>query len=106
LETRLAAARGLGELGSDEGFDLALRALVVNRPLRADPNDPEADQILRVKQMAAAALGAIGRVDALRALARLMDTDPDPRVQVSAAKAILEILAADRACALPFETGG
>lgn len=111
LETRLSAARGLGLLGSDEGFDVALRALSVNRPLHADPDDPAADQILRVRQMAAAALGAIGSPDALSALARQLETDPDPRVQVSAARAILEILDAERARALPFavsdrQTGG
>ena len=102
LETRLAAARGLGRLGCDDGFDVALRALKTDRRLIEYPNDPAAGQTLRVKQMAAAALGAIGRVDALPALAKLMDDPTDPRLQVSAARAILEILKADRARALPF----
>ncbi|MGB2986427.1 MAG: hypothetical protein WBE26_11140, partial [Phycisphaerae bacterium] len=105
LETRLAAARGLGRLGSDEGFKEALRALRINRPLRNDPHDPAAGQILRVKQLAAAALGAIGRADALPALSRLMEADRDPRVQVSAARAILDILTKDQARPLPFATG-
>ncbi|UCC29468.1 MAG: HEAT repeat domain-containing protein [Phycisphaerales bacterium] len=102
LETRLAAARGLGRLGSDEGFETALRALRTRKPLIEDPNDPPAGQILRVRQMAAAALGVIGRAEALPALAELMEDPDDPRVQVSAARAILEILAADRERALPF----
>jgi HEAT repeat protein len=55
-----------------------------------------------VRQLAAAALGAIERVDALPALADLLEDDRDPRVQVSAARAILEIIEANRAETLPF----
>ncbi len=106
LETRLAAARGLGVLGAEEGFDLALRALGENRPTIDDPRDPPAGQVLRKRQLAAAALGAIGRTEALPALEELMDDSDDPRVQVSAAKAILEIVQANRREALPFGDGG
>lgn len=102
LETRLAAARGLGRLGSGEGFDVALRALGARPRLVNDPNDPVSGQILRARQMAAVALGAIGRPQALPALEKLMDDPADPRVQVSAARAVLEILAVNRARALPF----
>ena len=102
LETRLAAARGLGRLGSDDGFDVALQALQTNRRLINDPNDPAAEQVLRARQMAAAALGLIGRTEALPVLSKLMYDSADPRMQVSAAGATLEILAADRARALPF----
>jgi len=102
LETRLAAARGLGRLGSDEGFETALKALRTRKPLIDDTNDPPAGQILRVRQMAAAALGVIVRAEALPALGELMEDPADPRVQVSAARAILEILEADRERALPF----
>ena len=102
LETRLAAARGLGVLGVDEGFDLALRALRDSRSTIDDPRDPPAGQMLRRRQLAAAALGAIGRTEALPALAKLMEDSADPRVQVSAAKAILEIVQANRREALPF----
>ena len=102
LETRLAAARGLGRLGSDEGLETALKALRTRKPLIEDPNDPPAGQILRVRQMAAAALGVIGRAEALPHLGELMEDPDDPRLQVSAARAILEILAADRERALPF----
>jgi hypothetical protein len=104
LETRLAAARGLGLLGFDDGFDMALRALRTERPPNEDPNDPPSGQILRIRQLAAAALGAIGRTDALFALKKQMDDPSDPRLQVSAAGAILQILKADRARALPFAT--
>lgn len=103
IETRLAAARGLGLLGLDEGYDVALRALRFVRPVRRSANDSREGQALRARQMAASALSAIGRVDALPALARLLDRSRDPRVQVSAARAILEILAVDRSDALPFE---
>lgn len=96
LETRLAAARALGRLGSDEGFAVAMKALKTSRPLRRDPHDPGAGQILRARQLAAAALGAIGRSDALPACAALIGDPTDPRVQVSAARAVLEIVAARR----------
>jgi HEAT repeat protein len=96
LETRLAAARALGRLGSDEGFDVAMKALKTSRPSRRDPDDPGAGQILRARQLAAAALGAIGRSDALPACAALIGDPTDPRVQVSAARAVLEITAARR----------
>jgi len=96
LETRLAAARALGRLGSDEGSELAMRALKTSRPFRRDPDDSGAGQILRARQLAAAALGAIGRSDALPACAALIGDPTDPRVQVSAARAVLEITAAKK----------
>jgi len=102
LETRLAAARGLGLLGFDDGFQVALTALKIKRPARDDPNDPPEAQVLRARQLAAAALGAIGRSGALPSLRKTLHRQSDPRVQVSAARAILEILRADRARALPF----
>jgi HEAT repeat protein len=102
LETRLAAARGLGLLHSDEGFETAMRALRGDHPTRSDPLDPTEGQMLRTRQLAAAALGAIGRADALPLLAELLDDPRDPRVQVSAARAILDILDSDKKKALPF----
>jgi HEAT repeat protein len=102
LETKLAAARGLGLLGSDKGLRLALTALRTNRPRFNDPNDPPQGQVLRAKQLAAAALGAMGRLEALPALKYVLEQDRDPRAQVSAARAILEILAANRKEVLPF----
>lgn len=106
IETRLAAAAALGRHGLDEGFDVSRRALRVKRPVHDDPDDPPADQIMRVRQLAAAALGAIGRLDAMPALKKVMEDAEDPRVQVSAARAILEILAADRTRGLPFSAAG
>ncbi len=105
LETQLAAARGLGLLHSDEGFEPAMRALRLEQPTRSDPQDPAEGQILRTRQLAAAALGAIGRMDALPALEKLLNDYGDPRVQVSAARAILDILDAQRRNAMPFSTG-
>lgn len=109
LETRLAAARGLGLLHSDEGLEVAMLALRVDQPTRGDTQDPADEQRLRTRQLAAAALGAIGRTEALPMLAKLLDArrdkdgsaESDPRVQVSAARAILDIVDADRKKALP-----
>lgn len=102
LETKLAATRCLGRLGSDAGFDLALRALRAKHKAPKDPNDPPAERTLRIRQMAAAALGALGRLGALPALDKQLHDPSDPRVQVSAAEAILEILLADQARSSPF----
>jgi HEAT repeat protein len=105
LETRLAAARGLGLLYSDQGFELAMRALRQGPSRRDDPQDPVEGQALRTQQLAAAALGAIGRTDALPALTEVMEKSDDPRVQVSAARAMLDILDAERTKAFPLAGG-
>jgi HEAT repeat protein len=102
IETRLTAAWGLGELGDDEGLDVALTALQTNRTILDDPQDPPENQVLRVRQLAMVALGAIGRIDALPTLAELMNDPSDPRVQVSAAYAIVRIIAANEDQMLPF----
>ena len=102
VETKLAAARGLGLLGDDRGFELALRSLSHSEARFGDANDPPEDQILRVRQLAASALGAIGRVEALPALSRIMREESDPRMRVSAARAILEVLRAEQSRGLPF----
>jgi HEAT repeat protein len=124
FETRLAAARGLGKLrhpsplakgglggalqregaggADDEGLAVALEGLKLQRPPRDDPDDPGSDQLLRIHQLAASAAGAIGRAEALPALANLLERSGDPRVQVSASGAVLEVLAADRTRDLPF----
>lgn len=96
VETRLAAGRALGLLRSEEGYPEALATLRSPRPVGGDVHDPPAGQKLRHQQLAAAALGAIGRREALAALNRVLTESPDPRVQVSAAKAIVEILTADQ----------
>ena len=95
LETRLSAARGLGLLGSEDGYATAFEALNFSEPNVHDPEDNPANQLLRIRQLAASALGAIGKREALPALDEVMMSTQDPRIQVSAALAILEILHAD-----------
>ncbi len=101
LETRLAAARGLGMHGRAEGYDLALQSLSFNSPRAGVPEDPPANQIMRVRSMAALALGEIGDRRALGPLYALMADPDDPRVQIAAARAILMILARRPAASAP-----
>jgi HEAT repeat protein len=54
-------------------------------------NDPARNQTLRIRQLAVHALGAMRDKRALGRLAELMNTEGEPRMQVAAAKAILEI---------------
>ncbi len=105
LETRLAAARGLGLLGIDAGFRAATDGLRAVRPSATDSKDPPEGQLLRIHQLAAAALGAIGRKEALPALLTVLKDSGDPRLQVSAAKAILEIGHDSKAPASSFPSG-
>jgi len=102
LETKLAAARALGMLNLAEGAELARG--IVRRGQRfpaLDPDDTTADRTLRVHMLAIAALGAAGDDGDLWTLDRLMRNNADPRLQVSAARAILEIQRR-RSAALPF----
>lgn len=73
VELQLAAARGLGMLGDDAGYGLAVRTCASSDP--------------RQRALAALALGEIGRSDAQDALAKLLD-DPTPEVRLSAATAL------------------
>jgi HEAT repeat protein len=91
LETRLAAARSLGLLGFDDGFRLAMQSLRTSKAGTQDPKDPPEGQILRTRQLAAAALGAVGRRDAVPAMEEVLRESTDPRLQISVAKGILEI---------------
>ena len=102
IETRLASARGLGELGSDEGRTVAMEGIGFDAPRPGLENDPEENQIMRVRQMAAVALGAIGDPAALPALAERLEDNSDPRVQVAAAKAILRIVTRQERQSMPF----
>ncbi len=104
LETQLAAARGLGLIGIDDGFDIAMKAIQSHIRRIRDRDDPKASQILRARQLGAAALGAIGRSDSLAKLVATLHKSTDPRVQVSLARAILDILAKRRTQGLPFAT--
>ena len=101
-ETRLAAARGLGELGSTEGLKVALEGIRFNRPRRGFEQDPAENQIMRTRQMAAMALGAIGDPAGLPPLAERLEDNSDPRVQVAAAKAVLRIVNRQEEQMLPF----
>lgn len=91
LETRLAAAKALGHLGVDEGVPFVLEGLKANGPPRNDPDDPPIEQLLRIRQLAAAAAGAIGKPELIPALEPLLLDGTDPRVQIAAARAIIEI---------------
>jgi len=91
LEAQLAAARGLGAKGYADGFDLAIRSLTWNKPNPSVPEDRPETQIMRVRSMAAMALGEIGDERALDKLRRAMENPEDPRVQLAAATAILMI---------------
>ena len=75
-EVALAAARALGELGSDRGFGVASNFV--------GSRDP------RVRVLAALAFGAIGRPDAQQLLTPLLK-DAQPTVRLAAATAILQL---------------
>ncbi len=92
LETKLAAAIGLGLLGQRDGYNLAMSALEFNSPKTDASDDPPENQVRRVRQLATFALGAIGDAGALPALDRLIQTYDDPSVQLAAGKAMLEIV--------------
>lgn len=91
LETRLAAARALGALGIDDGIPTVLEGLKATPPVRDDPDDPRVEQLLRVRQLAAYAAGAIGKPELAKALEPWLVDSADPRVQVAAARAMIEI---------------
>jgi HEAT repeat protein len=76
VEVSLAAARGLGMLGSDEGWNIAVPA--------AKSKDP------RQRSLAALAMGSIGRTDLQPYLADLLK-DPEASVRISAATGILQL---------------
>ena len=92
LESRLAAARGLGLLGHDDGLTLARSGLAFDSP-NSDPRAglPE-DQKMRIRSLAALALGAMRAESALPDLKALMVDSQDARIQVAAARAILQIV--------------
>lgn len=92
IEAKLAAARGLALHGRNDGFNLALQSLDWSSPQPNLPDDPPENQIMRVRVMAATALGEMRDSRALPALSRCMEASDDPRIQLAAARAILAIL--------------
>lgn len=97
LEAKLAAARSLGMQGLADGYSVALQSLTWNQPRTDLPDDPPANQIMRVRMMAAMALGDIGKEEALGPLTETMKNPDDERIQVAAAASILMILNAEGA---------
>jgi HEAT repeat protein len=75
-EVQLTAARAMGMLHSDAGYNLGIKYATVKDELQ--------------RSLAAQALGAIGRPDAQDVLAKLLD-DPSTQVKMAAAAAILQI---------------
>lgn len=92
IEAKLAAARGLAMHGRRDGFNLAMQSLDWASPKPNLGDDPPANQIMRVRTMAAMALGEMRDNRALPALSRCMEAADDPRIQLAAARAIMMIL--------------
>lgn len=86
LQLRLLAARGLGRLGYDTGYKLALSSLNYS----SSKSEPE--EIMSIRTLAPLALGAIGDPKALPDLRRIAESDTDERIQVAAAYAICQIV--------------
>jgi HEAT repeat protein len=76
-EVALAAARAMGELGSDLGYTIALKG--------AKSKDP------RQRYMAAVAMGSIGRVDSQDVLGNLMHDKEAADIRLAAAYSLLQL---------------
>lgn len=100
IEVKLAAARALGRFGRKDGLKLALDHLDFTTKA-AREGDPIDNQIMRVRSLSALALGAIGDKSALPRLKARMEAQDDPRVQLAAAKAVLDILRKNNPIAPP-----
>ncbi len=88
LEHRLIAARALGRISNREGLKLALDSITFSS---SDAED--LDRGMRVRSLAALALGAIRDARGLPPLQQLAADQSDMRTQVAACYAILQILA-------------
>lgn len=95
LVIRLIAARGLGRMGSDEGYDLAVYVLKSADRLtsRLDDDTERLNERIKLETNAALALGAIGQTRAIPLLRELAESG-DPPVQVAACYAIVQVLEA------------
>ncbi len=91
LEMRLIAARGLGALGSREGYDFARAMLTYTPPAPKDKPPPEVNRVFPIRSLAVHALAHIGDPRALAPLRDIAESETDPRLQVAAAYAICEI---------------
>lgn len=92
-EIKLQAARGLGRLGYDTGYDLALANLTFDSPDRNRANDPPEQQIIRIRALAALALEAIGDPRAVGPLKSAFDRSDQPElVKVAVARAAIRII--------------
>ncbi len=89
LEARLIAARGLGRLGFDDGYVLALDMIDYTDP-DSSPTDP--DRTFAVRSLAIHALAEIGDPRALEPLRAIAADQSDPRLQVAASYAICRII--------------
>lgn len=93
VESQLVAARGLGKLGSDEGYVFS-KAHVNYRAKDPPPDDTDAS--MRVRSLAIHALAEIGRPGALGVLRDVARDETDPRLQVAACYAICRIIDQNR----------
>lgn len=96
LTVQLLAARALGALGSQEGFDHALKHLnhVVDHERMSD--DERAAATTQVRVAAATALGEMRSARALEALRAVAENETEPRIQIAAAWAIVTIVDAQQ----------
>ncbi len=104
LEVRLAAARALGLLGSPEGLRTAIDGIEQTvSAVKNGEDDSVENKTMRVRQLAALALEAIGDPAGLPGLAACLEQNSDPRIQVASARAILAIVRRYEGSTLPFK---
>ncbi|MFO0837712.1 MAG: HEAT repeat domain-containing protein [Phycisphaerae bacterium] len=89
LEHRLIAARALGRIGNRDGFRVAADSIGYS-----SSDGEDVDRTMRVRSLAALALGAIRDPRGLPYLEQLASDQGDMRTQVAACYAILQILGA------------
>lgn len=96
-EARLQAARALGQLGGQEGLEIAIAHLWFKSPKKGRPNDPPEQQIARIRGLAALALKAIGSPRALFPLKAAFELEGQPAyVRVAIARAAIRIIDKNR----------
>jgi HEAT repeat protein len=92
-EIKLQAARGLGRLGYQDGYDLASRHLYFNSPKNRGPSDPPELQISRVRQLAALALEDIRDPQALAPLKETFYAEnQDAATRLAIARAAVKLI--------------